>query len=420
MLSILSVSGASSAMLPPMPLSRQLSLAAIALLAAVLGWIRFADSAPARLSALGVPPALAAWLAGAERGATGTGQDAGRAGGRAVGGGEGDAVPVVTRAVTERRADERLRTIGNAMAAASVTVVPRSAGVLTEVVVRSGERVSAGAVLARLDADEEGIARDRAARALRDARDEVERLESLYSSRSVTEVELVRARAAAEDAELALREAALGLERRTIRAPIDGTVGIVPVEVGDYATEGTEIVTVDERSTIIVEFWVPERFASRLGVGQTVEAQAVAVPGERFEGEIDAIGGRVDPDSRTLPARARIDNADDTLRPGMSFELVLRFAGERHAAIDPLAIRWDSNGAFVWRVVDGRAERAAVRVVRRDPESVLVAGDIEAGDEVITEGVLGVRAGAAVRPAGGGGGGEPSDGRARSAARPET
>jgi RND family efflux transporter MFP subunit len=226
---------------------------------------------------------------------------------------------------------------------------------------------------------------------------DVNRLEQLYRSRSTTEVELDRAKATLSDAKLALRDAELKLERRSITAPISGIVGFVSVDRGNFVTTQNELMTIDDRSTIVVEFWIPERFANQVQLGQTLTATALSAPAEKHEGTIIGIGSRIETDSRTLPIKASIENSADTLRPGMSFELTLGFSGDTYPALDPLAIQWDSAGSFVWKIIDEKAQRQPVRIIQRNPESVLVDAPLADGDTVVSEGVLSLRNGAPVR-----------------------
>src|SRR5690606_5582252 len=139
----------------------------------------------------------------------------------------------------------------------------------------------------------------------------------------------------------------LNLKRREIVAPIAGVAGIVSVNAGDYVTTTTAIVTLDDRSNILVDYWVPERFAPIIDVGQPVQATAVARPAAVFDGVVEAIDNRIDETSRTLRIRARIENEDDDLRAGMAFAVSMRFDGETYPAVDPLAIQWDSGGSYV-------------------------------------------------------------------------
>src|SRR5690606_18122642 len=112
---------------------------------------------------------------------------------------------------------------------------------------------------------------------------------------------------------------------------------------------------------------------------------------------VSAVDNRVDDKSRTLLVQAEIDNVADTLRAGMSFRVEVRFPGDAYPSVDPLAIQWGTDGAFVWVIRDGKAKRTPVRIVQRNTESVLVAAvDLIPGDTVVTEGVHAVREGADV------------------------
>src|SRR5690606_19106038 len=122
-------------------------------------------------------------------------------------------------------------------------------------------------------------------------------------------------------AELALQSAELNLRRRDIVAPYSGIVGIISVNVGDYVTTTTAIARIDDRSKILIDFWVPERFATSVRVGADVAAAAIARPGETFKGKVQAVDNRIDQESRTLRVRAQVDNPDDLLRAGMSFQV---------------------------------------------------------------------------------------------------
>jgi RND family efflux transporter MFP subunit len=158
-------------------------------------------------------------------------------------------------------------------------------------------------------------------------------------------------------------------------------------------TADTVIATIDDRSSIIIDFYVPERFAGSIKVGDPLTATPIARPNRSFEGTVGAVDNRLDDQSRTLRVRARIDNAEDTLRAGMSFRVAMKFPGDTYPSVDPLAIQWGTDGAFVWVVRDGRAERTLVRIIQRNTESVLVAANIGEGDVVVTEGVHVVREG---------------------------
>ena len=374
-----------------MSIWKQLLFSVILLLAAAAAWVRFYPGAPQILSGYGLDFLVS------ESEPQAQGQPAG---GRRPG--SGTSAGVVTQPIINATINDRLTAIGTGRAFNSVLVTPFSAGRLTEVLASSGSRIEAGAVIARLDSEGEQIAVDRARIALEDAEARLERLRALRSSNTVTTVQVNDAELAANNARLALRDAELALSRRSIVAPISGFVGIIQASEGNYVTAQTEIVTIDDRSRILIDFWVPERFAAQVDVGMAVKAVSIARPDQNFDGVISAVDNRIDPDSRTLRLRAVVTNPSDRLRAGMAFEVEMQFAGDSYPAVDPLAIQWGTDGAFVWGVRGGIANRIPVRIVQRNTDSVLVDGTFDSGDSVVTEGIHNVREGSEVFIAGGG------------------
>ena len=381
-----------------MSIWKQAALTIALLVAAFFGWLMFYPGATATLARLGidnVPFAPQAAAPGSQDGAPGA-----QGGNRGGGGFGGQPSAVVAEPVLELTINDRLTAIGTGRAIQSVVVAPFASGRLTEVLVESGAVVERGQVIARLDAQAEQIALDRAQVALRDAQARVERFQTLRDSAAATAVQLTDAEVQLDNAQLALRDAELALERRSIEAPIGGVVGILPITAGNYVTAQTEIATIDDRSEILVDFWVPERFAGMISVGSSLTAASVARPGEVFEGNVSAIDNRIETDSRTLRVQAKLPNANDRLRAGMAFEVGMRFPGDTFPAVDPLAVQWGTEGAYVWAIRDGRAERVAVRIIQRNTDSVLVDAPLTRQDTVVTEGLHAVREGAEVRIAG--------------------
>ena len=372
---------------------KQLLISLGVISAGVLLWGRFVPGANDMLEAAGLPGTLVAAIAPAGDGKA-EGDSAG--GGRRGAFGGGPAL-VVTKPVAIATVNDRLNAIGDGEAIRTVTVTPYSTGNLTEVLVESGERVKQGQVIARLDNDEQKIAADQARVALESAQQKLKRVENLRSSMSVAELQ--DAQTALKAAELALRNAELTLSRRDITAPYGGVVGIISVNPGDYVTTSSAIARIDDRSEILVDYWVPERFATSVRVGGEVTATAVARPGETFTGAVQAIDNRIDQESRTLRVRARIENPEDLLRAGMSFQVTMRFAGDLYPSVDPLAVQWSADGSYIWRVKGERVERVPIHIVQRNPDKVLVKAELAEGDQVVTEGLQTLRPGGSVRTA---------------------
>lgn len=324
--------------------------------------------------------------------ATGEGQ---RSGGRRRGGG---ATMVVSAPVTTGSTRTRMRSIGTGEAARSVVVHPdNTAGIIEEVVVQSADMVEEGTVLVRLERASEELAVDRARLALEAAEDKVARFERLQKANTLSAVEVTDVTRERDNARLDLRSAEIALGKRDIRAPISGRVGIIAVDRGDLVSTDTVIATVDDREHLKVIFYTPESFVQQLAIGTPVEAVSTARPDTVYEGEITAIDSRLDEASRTLRTEARIENGSDDLRPGMSFSVSLSLEGETFLSVDPISVVWERTGPIVWKIVDGKAQKASVRIVERTIDRVLVASDdLAAGDSVVVEGLQSVREGGAV------------------------
>jgi RND family efflux transporter MFP subunit len=386
-----------------MRLWKQLLICLIILVVGLGVWVRFVPGAGAMLAKIGVPDQLVAYAAkpaDVAKDGGGKGQNQGQGQGQGQGGrGQGGGAPlVVTQPSDTAVVNDRLNAIGNGEAIVSVAVTPLAVGNLTEILVKSGDRIEKGQVIAKLDSDEQKIAAAQAKVAVDSAQEKVERNRKLGNAVSVAI--LREAEFAMQAAQLALQTAELDLKRRDIAAPSGGIVGIITANPGDYITTSTPIAVVDDRSQILVDFWVPERFSTKISVGQDVSANAIALPTSELSGVIDAIDNRVDQASRTLRVRARIDNPDDTLRAGMSFAVSVRFPGDNYPTVNPLAIQWSADGSFVWRVEEEKSQRVPVKIIQRNSDKVLVDAELAKGDAVVIEGVQRLRDGGAVRLAG--------------------
>jgi RND family efflux transporter MFP subunit len=371
---------------------KQILFALVVLVVAAAAWLRFYPGAHDVLARWGIDWAYAA-APPAETGAANTRQANGRNGGN-------QRVNVVALAATSAVINDRLQAIGTGRANASVTVNPYSSGRLAELLVESGSHVDKGQILATLDSETEVISQDRAKLALQDAQSKLDRVKSLRASNAATPVAVADAEVVLAGAKLALQDAELALQRRSILAPIAGTVGILPISAGNYVTNQSAVATLDDRSSILVDFLVPERFAAAVKVGAQLTATPIANPSNAYTGTVSAIDNHIDEKSRTLLVKAKIANPADSLRAGMSFGIIMKFSGQTYPAVSPLAILWGSDGAYVWQIEDGKARRVPVRIIQRNTETVLIDAEIDSGDMVVTEGTQSVSEGGAVRLAG--------------------
>lgn len=296
--------------------------------------------------------------------------------------------------------DKRIvRAIGTGRSRQSADLYPSVSGEVVKVAFEAEQKVKAGQALLRLDDEDQRLAVQLAQVAAKQAKRRFTRLKKLAPSGTVAQTSLDTASADLESAELRLSQARATLKDRTIYAPFDGVIGLSDIDRGDRITPDTLIATLDDRSSLFVEFNVSEDAAARIRPGDKVSMSAWTMPDRTFTGTVSAMGSRIDPVTRSLKIRAQIANKEDAVRPGTSFAVDVTIAGARYPTIREVAVLWSRDGAYVWRVDDGKVDRVYVKVVRREGGKVLVDGDLKAGDVIVVEGVQGLRPGRKVKAA---------------------
>jgi RND family efflux transporter MFP subunit len=302
----------------------------------------------------------------------------------------------VTVPVTIDETGDEVRAIGTLAAAQEVTIYPEVTGIVAGILFKPNEKVKAGDVLVRLEDEDQKVEVERATIARDDARAALDRFEKLFATKNTTAVSVSDARSVLDKAEIDLKVAELALAKRTITAPFSGTVGIADLSVGDLVTTTKAIANIADMSTAEVSFEVPERVAGRVKVGDAVTTSTPAIPGQTFDGKLIAIDNRLDTTSRTLRVKAEVPNDDNVLKPGMSVAAVLSFPAEGRPVVPSLAVQWDRQGSFVWKIDGDTARRTPITVVQRKSGAVTVTGPLAAGDAVVVEGLQRVRDGAKV------------------------
>lgn len=304
---------------------------------------------------------------------------------------------VVVASVELRTIGNRVAAVGTGRALRSLTLTANVTGIIDEIRFAAGQTVKEGQPLVILQSEAERIAVRQAQVKLRDAEATMQRYQRLAAQNALAKVQLEQARTALATARTELEAKQYELKRRTITAPFDGVMGITKLVKGDFLKEGTAIATIDDRSQLVVEFVISERVASQLKLGNAVRLVTPALSGRVFQGKISALDTRVDTASRTLKVHASVPNPDGRLISGMTFSVSLRIEGRKLPSMPGLAIQWDRNGAFVWRVGgDSKVQRVGVTIRRRENNMVSVEGKIAPGDKVVVEGHDNVRPGGTV------------------------
>jgi len=315
----------------------------------------------------------------------------------------GFVVPVVVHDVKPEPIERRLDVVGNILAGQEVEVAARVDGFVEEVLFSEGQFVKQGQELFRLDSERYSAAVDRAEAALSLARAEFERKKSLRESRAISQQEFDQAQAALREAEAALRIARENFSDSVIRAPFDGFTAEHRVDAGQYVNRGQVLTSLVDRSSLRVEFRVPERFIAQLGTGKEVTLTTQAYPDRRFGGKVYFVSPRVEESSRTVLLRASLQNDGELLKPGMFVNVQVVTSVEPEALLIPeSALMFRGRDVSVFAVVDGESgpvvEPRQVRIGERLSGRVEIVEGVRAGERVITEGIQKVGPGSRVQP----------------------
>lgn len=312
------------------------------------------------------------------------------------GGGGGRASAVVVQPIETGVERIRVEAVGTARAKQSATLFPATAGEVEAVNFTTDGIVAQGDVLLELDREQERLSVELARVRLTDAERVFKRFQSLRKTGAIAQSQLDDARTTLQAARIELQRAEVALSDRFVVAPFAGHIGLTELDVGDRIGPDTEVATLDDRSSLLIRFAVPEALLGRIKIGDTVTVAAWATPDGEVEGAISDVGSRVSERNRTFAVRATIPNPEDAIRPGMSFRVTLDVTGTKHPKVPEIAIQWGGAGSYLWAIREGKARRVPVLIVQRQGASVLVEADLDTGDMVVVEGLHRMRDGGAV------------------------
>lgn len=313
---------------------------------------------------------------------------------------------VTTIVAVEEQWPSSLTAIGTVAAVRGVAVSADLAGIVDRIQFESGQSVHEGDVLVVLDTRQER-AQLAAAEAQRDlSKLNYARLEGLLNEHVVSQAEFDRAAADQRQGEARVGEISAAIERKTIRAPFTGVLGIRHVNLGQYLSGGDEVATLQSLNPIYVNFAVPQQALAQVRVGRVLRVAADELAGVRFSGSVTAVDSVVDESTRNVQAQATLANPQGKLHPGMFVQAeVVTGATDTAITLPASAISYAPYGDSVFVVSDLKDARGATyRGVRQQVvklgasrgDQVAVLSGVKPGDEVVTSGVFKLRNGAAV------------------------
>jgi membrane fusion protein (multidrug efflux system) len=293
---------------------------------------------------------------------------------------------------------QRIEAVGDITAIQEVAVASEVPGKVIEINFASGETVRAGDVLVRLDAGDDRAQLQALKAELRLAQLENRRVEKLRGSAAFSQSLLDRSQSQVANLTAQVERQQVLLERKVVRVPFDGVLGIRQVSLGKIVAPGDSIVQLQSLAPIYVDFTVPERHRGSLHPGQALEVSVAAWPDDVFRGELTVVSPDVDVRSRTLKLRGELPNADLRLQPGMFATVHLILSGEEPVLTLPrTAISFFAYGESVFTIqeADGRltVKRQPVKVGRTRGEQVEILSGLTDGQRVVHTGHMKLRDG---------------------------
>lgn len=301
-----------------------------------------------------------------------------------------EAANVVVESVTVEKAKQQIKVVGSAEAVRSVTLYPAVGDRVTAVHFKPGDNVKKGDLLLELDSRRQQAALLEAQITLNDTERTMKRLEESHARGAVPQSDLDDAKTLHELAKVQLMQAKTEREDREIRAPFSGVMGLTDVEVGDRITTQTAIATIDDVSTLYINFNAPEAAIDVLKEKSAVDV--IPWLGDKtYSAQVAQLDSRINPQSRTLRTKAKLNNESHQFMPGMSFRVHINLLGEEHAVVPEAAMMWGAAGPYVWKSVNKKATRVDVKIEQRLAGRLLVSGGLKEGDLLVTEGVQRLR-----------------------------
>lgn len=301
----------------------------------------------------------------------------------------------------------RLNAVGSLRAVRGVDVSSEVAGIVRSLHFKSGDEVKADQLLVQLNADSD-IAQLHALEAAAElARTTYERDKAQFAARTVSKAALDADAADLKSKRAQVAQQAALVEKKSIRAPFAGRLGISTVSPGQYLNPGTMIVTLQSIDPILVDFYLPQQQLSRITIRQAVAITTDTYPGQTYPGKITAMSPLVDPQTRNIQIEAAIDNPKHKLLPGMYASISVE-AGNvaRYLTLPQTAVTFNPYGESIYIVEQGgkgaegkptlTAKQNFVTVGDTRGDQIAILDGIKEGDMVITSGQLKLKNGSLV------------------------
>lgn len=307
-------------------------------------------------------------------------------------------VPVATEKVGEHPVARQLSLIGNLKSENSVIIASEVGGKIKSVHVKAGDKVKEGTLLISLDTAKTHASLAEAKAFYDDEQRKLAEFSNLNQRGALTKTELDAQQTSVDIAKARLDAAQAIWNDHHIKAPFEGTIGLVDITRGQLISASEALLNLDDLSLMQLDINVPEQYLSQLSKDIKVTAHSKAWKNTPFAGVLTAVDSRVNNDSLNLRARIHIQNTQGLLRPGMMMEAILDFEPLVTMVIPVQAIEYSGTKRFVYKVGENNiAQRTEVKLGARLDNRVTVENGLSLGDSIVVEGLVSMRDGAKVK-----------------------
>ncbi|MDQ8201177.1 efflux RND transporter periplasmic adaptor subunit [Pelagicoccus enzymogenes] len=308
--------------------------------------------------------------------------------------------PVIVKVASLKAYADEVEALGTLKANESVELTSSVTEIVKRVSFDDSQRVKKGVVLLEMDTAEELAELAEQESIMDEAMRQVARLKPLIEQGAASTSALTESERDVAGAKARIQAIRSRIDQRVIKAPFDGVLGLRNISVGALAQPGSIIATIDDDSVMKLDFSVPEVFLSTLKPGVAIEAESAAYPGRVFEGTIANVDSRIDPVTRSIQARALIDNQEGLLKPGLLMKIELQKNPRQALLVPEESIVTDGPEHFVFVVAGSgenlSVERRKVRIGTRSFGEAEILSGLSAGDQVVTHGTLRLRNGSPI------------------------
>lgn len=304
--------------------------------------------------------------------------------------------------VTSEQWQPTLDAVGSLVAAQGVFVNNEVPGHVSAIRFESGEAVEAGEPLVQLEDSSDRAELDGLIAEQHLAELQYQRTKTLFDKHTVSRAEYDDARAKLESAQASVVAKQALIKKKTVRAPFSGKLGIRKVNLGQYLAPGSQIVLLQQVDPIYADYSLPERFYEQVSVEQKIELTVQAYPDRVFSGRITALDPGIDPGTRSVRVRAKLENPGGLMRPGMFVQIKTLLPERRDVLTVPrTAVTYNPYGdaVFVISKQDGQMVVKIRTIETGDArgERVEVVNGLEAGEKVVAAGTVKLRNGQSVQ-----------------------